>query len=157
MNEENTESEAQKQQNEKLLRLMTGYCQHASPLQPNTTTLALLKLNTITVSPNIINVLIQMKADNKSGYTINFTRKALTFLSQHASLAEPEAAKLFIATHKASGRLQEKSLHSLQQVLQILQNRMDYAPVSSRSKKHQATGKGETAYADSQSKNTTIN
>ena len=27
----------------------------------------------------IINVLIQMKKDNKSDYTINFTRKALTY------------------------------------------------------------------------------
>jgi integrase len=43
-----------------------------------------------------------MKKDNKSNYTINFTRKALTFLGQHTSLAEPEAVKLFIATHKAS-------------------------------------------------------
>jgi len=43
-----------------------------------------------------------MLKDNKSEYTINFTRKALTFLSQHTSLAEPEAVKLFIATHKAS-------------------------------------------------------
>ena len=43
-----------------------------------------------------------MKKDNKSDYTINFTRKALTFLSKHTSLAEPEAVKLFIATHKAS-------------------------------------------------------
>jgi integrase len=43
-----------------------------------------------------------MKKDNKSDYTINFTRKALTYLSKHTSLAEPEAVKLFIATHKAS-------------------------------------------------------
>jgi integrase len=43
-----------------------------------------------------------MKKDNKSDYTINFTRKALSFLSHHTSLAEPEAVKLFIATHKAS-------------------------------------------------------
>jgi integrase len=43
-----------------------------------------------------------MKKDNRSDYTINFTRKALTFLSKHTSLAEPEAVKLFIATHKAS-------------------------------------------------------
>jgi hypothetical protein len=35
--------------------------------------------------------------DNKSDYTINFTRRALTFLGQHASLAEPEAAGLFVA------------------------------------------------------------
>jgi integrase len=43
-----------------------------------------------------------MKKDNKSDYTINFTRKALTYLSQHTSLKEPEAVKLFIATHKGS-------------------------------------------------------
>jgi len=48
----------------------------------------------------ILNVLVQMEKDNKSGYTINFARKALTFLSQHTSLAKPEAVKLFIATHK---------------------------------------------------------
>ena len=53
-------------------------------------------------NPKIQNVLIQMLKDNKSDYTINFTRKALTFLSQHTSLAEPEAVKLLIATHKAS-------------------------------------------------------
>ena len=43
-----------------------------------------------------------MKKDNKSDYTINFTRKALTYLSQHANLQEPEAVKLFIAIHKGS-------------------------------------------------------
>ena len=43
-----------------------------------------------------------MKADNKSDYTINFTRKALTYLSKHTSLAEPEAVKMFIATLKVS-------------------------------------------------------
>jgi hypothetical protein len=32
VNEENTEPEAQKPQNEKLLKLMTGYGQHASLL-----------------------------------------------------------------------------------------------------------------------------
>ena len=43
-----------------------------------------------------------MKKDNKSDYTINFTRRALTFLAKHTGLREPEAVKLFIATHKAS-------------------------------------------------------
>jgi integrase len=38
-----------------------------------------------------------MKNDNKSDYTINFTRKSLTFLSKHTSLSEPEAVKAFIA------------------------------------------------------------
>ena len=43
-----------------------------------------------------------MKNDNKSDYTINFTRKALTFLTKHASLAESEAVKHFIAQHEVS-------------------------------------------------------
>jgi len=38
-----------------------------------------------------------MKNDNKSDYTINFTRKALDFLAKHTSLGEPEAVKHFIA------------------------------------------------------------
>jgi integrase len=50
----------------------------------------------------MLNVLIQMKADNKSDYTINFTRKSLMYLSKHTSLAEPEAVKIFIATLKVS-------------------------------------------------------
>jgi hypothetical protein len=50
----------------------------------------------------ILNVLIQMKKDNKSDYTINFARKALTFLNKHTSLAEPEAVKMLIAEHKSS-------------------------------------------------------
>lgn len=43
-----------------------------------------------------------MKADNKSDYTISFTRKSLAYLSKHTSLAEPEAVKMFIATLKVS-------------------------------------------------------
>jgi len=43
-----------------------------------------------------------MKSDNKSDYTIDFTRKALTYLSKHTSLSEPEAVKLFVADLKAS-------------------------------------------------------
>jgi integrase len=49
-----------------------------------------------------LNVLIQMKNDNKSDYTINFTRKALNFLAKHTSLSEPEAVKHFIAQLKTS-------------------------------------------------------
>ena len=59
-------------------------------------------LNIRPAEAKILNLLVQMKKDNKSDYTINFARKALTFLSQHTSLAEPEAVKLFIATHKVS-------------------------------------------------------
>jgi integrase len=59
--------------------------------------------NLITLYTDTIpNVLIQMKADNKSNYTINFTRKALTFLSKHTSLSEPEAVKIFVSTLKSS-------------------------------------------------------
>jgi len=53
------------------------------PISPYTTT--------------IPNVLIQMKSDNKSDYTINNTRKALNRLAEHTSLSEPEAVKMFIA------------------------------------------------------------
>ena len=41
-----------------------------------------------------------MENDAKSKYTINFTRKSLTFLAKHTSLTEPEAVKHFIATLK---------------------------------------------------------
>jgi integrase len=43
-----------------------------------------------------------MKKDNKSDYTISFTRKALNFLAKHASLDEPEGVKLVVAELKAS-------------------------------------------------------
>ena len=43
-----------------------------------------------------------MKNDNKSDYTINFTRKALNYLSKHTALSEPEAVKMFIANLKTS-------------------------------------------------------
>jgi hypothetical protein len=50
----------------------------------------------------IPNLLLQMKADNKSDYTIKFTRKALTYLSKHAPLTQPEAVKAHIATMQTS-------------------------------------------------------
>jgi integrase len=46
----------------------------------------------------IINsLLIQMKNDNKSPYSIQFADKALTFLNKHADLFKPEEVKAFIA------------------------------------------------------------
>jgi integrase len=42
-----------------------------------------------------------MKNNNKADSTINFTRKALTFLSKHTNLSEPEAVKQFIAQMNA--------------------------------------------------------
>jgi integrase len=41
-----------------------------------------------------------MKLNNKSDYTINFTRKALNTISKHATLNEPETVKMFIAMLK---------------------------------------------------------
>jgi len=43
-----------------------------------------------------------MKKNNKSDYTIKFTRKALTMLSKHAPLTQPEAVKFYIATLKGT-------------------------------------------------------
>jgi len=43
-----------------------------------------------------------MKNDNKSDYTINFTRKALNYLNKHTSINEPEAVKTLIANLKVS-------------------------------------------------------
>jgi integrase len=43
-----------------------------------------------------------MKLDNKSDYTINFTRKALNTISKYADLDKPQEVKMFIAIHKAS-------------------------------------------------------
>ena len=59
------------------------YGQHTSPLRPNT-------------AP-FFNVLIDMKNNNKADSTIDFTRKALMFLSKHINLSEPKAVKQFIA------------------------------------------------------------
>ena len=56
-----------------------------------------LKKNLIPNNAPILNVLIQMKNDNKSDYTINFTRKSLNFLAKRTSLSEPEAVKHFVA------------------------------------------------------------
>jgi len=73
-----------------------GYNQHASLNFPNTA------LNSTELRPKILNVLIDMKKNNKSDYTINFTRKALSYLRKHTSLEEPEAVKLLIAELKTS-------------------------------------------------------
>ena len=48
----------------------------------------------------IENVLIDMKKNNRSNYTINFTRKALNLFSRLTSLKEPEAIKMVIADMK---------------------------------------------------------
>jgi integrase len=38
-----------------------------------------------------------MKLNNNSEYTINFTRKALAYISRHADLSKPQEVKMFIA------------------------------------------------------------
>ena len=43
-----------------------------------------------------------MKKNAYSDYTINFTRKALTFLTKHCNLNNPDTVKTFIANHKTS-------------------------------------------------------
>jgi integrase len=43
-----------------------------------------------------------MKLENKSDYTINFTRKALNTISKYTDLDKPQEVKMFIALHKAS-------------------------------------------------------
>ena len=66
--------------------------------QPSrTVTAETIKQAIIPNNAPILNVLIQMKNDNKSNDTIKFTRKSLTYLAKHTSLTEPEAAKHFIA------------------------------------------------------------
>jgi len=52
-----------------------------------------------------------MENDGKSKYTIESTRKALRYMSQHADLNEPEQVKQFIARHQCSnGRKRNLSL-----------------------------------------------
>jgi len=59
------------EEQEKLLCPKAGYFQDANPIPLYTTIFK--KTN----QARILNVLIQMKNNNKSDYTINFTRKAL--------------------------------------------------------------------------------
>ncbi|MCW3977625.1 MAG: site-specific integrase [Candidatus Bathyarchaeota archaeon] len=50
----------------------------------------------------ILNVLIRMKTNNKSDYTIRFADKSLTYISKHADLNNPEHVKQFIANLEVS-------------------------------------------------------
>ena len=60
-----------------------GYNQHTTPILPNTTP--------------ILNVIAKMENNGKRKDTVKFTFKALTFLSKHTALTEPEAVKALIA------------------------------------------------------------
>jgi len=50
-------------------------------------------------TPQIVNILLQMKNNGLSGYTIKNTSKLLKYLNQHADLNNPDAVKTAIATH----------------------------------------------------------
>jgi integrase len=69
------------------LEQKAGYSQHATNLSGN---------------PNILNILVRMKNNNKSDYTIRFTDKSLTLISKHADLNNPEAVKQFVASKDVS-------------------------------------------------------
>ena len=69
------------------LEQKAGYDQHTSPLAQN---------------PTILNILIQMKNNGLSNHTVKWTDKALTHLSKHADLNQPEQVKHFIANKQTS-------------------------------------------------------
>jgi integrase len=58
----------------------------------------------------IENVLIDMKKNARSDYTINFTRKALNRLAQLTTLNEPEAVKMIIADLKDVSNAYKRNL-----------------------------------------------
>jgi hypothetical protein len=59
-------------------------------------TLCQIDKNLIPDESKQINILMQMKNDNKSEDTIRFTRKTLSLLSRRTSLSEPESVNAFI-------------------------------------------------------------
>ncbi|MDH5770947.1 MAG: hypothetical protein OEZ25_06645 [Candidatus Bathyarchaeota archaeon] len=54
------------------------------------------------VTHAILNILIKLKNNAKSDHTIKFVDKALTYLSKHADLNEPEQVKQLIANLQTS-------------------------------------------------------
>jgi len=60
-------------------------------------------------NPHILNILIKLKNQNRSNYTIKTTSKALTTLSRYADLNKPEQVKAFIA-NKQSGNGYKRNL-----------------------------------------------
>jgi len=52
--------------------------------------------------PSILNILVKMKNNGKSDYSIKFVDKALTYISKHADLNQPEQVKQFIANKNVS-------------------------------------------------------
>ena len=70
------------------LEQKAGYDHFTSPLDSN---------------PCHLNILIKMKNNGRSDYSIQWTNKALTRLSKHADLEKPETVKQFIASLNVSG------------------------------------------------------
>ena len=58
--------------------------------------------NTTLSLPNILNILAQMKNNGRSLYSIKTVDKALTCISKHANLNEPEQVKQYIANKNVS-------------------------------------------------------
>jgi hypothetical protein len=79
MNQKNPESQTQKPQSEKLLRLKTGYDQHASHTQ--------LNADLSRVEQDMFTVLWEMKKKGLSESTMKNTRKALSFLGPRRSFS----------------------------------------------------------------------
>ena len=103
-----------------------------------------------------INVLIQMKNDNKSDYTINFTRKA-KFPEQTHKPKRTRSSKSLYRQPTKPKRIQKKPMHSLQQILQILQDKLEHADLPPRIKGNQNPNKRKNRNAHSQRKKTNIN
>ena len=67
-----------------------GYGQHTSPSFPK-------PIPNSQHTAQILNILVEMKNAGKSDYCTKFVDKALTYLSKHANLNEPEQVKQYIA------------------------------------------------------------
>jgi len=61
-----------------------------------------LQTVTLPISGSIFNILLEMKKQGRSDYSINFTRKALSFLAKHCNLNEPESIRTFVANYNTS-------------------------------------------------------
>jgi len=58
----------------------------------------------------ILNILIRMKSNAKSDYSIKFVDKSLTYISKHADLSKPEEVKQFIANKQNVSNGYKKNL-----------------------------------------------
>jgi len=77
------------------LEQKAGYSQHAMPLRQHS-------MPNYRNPTTILNILIKLKNNGKSKYTITFVDKSLTHLSKHADLDKPEEVKQYIASKEVS-------------------------------------------------------